>query len=155
MANAEKGSCQVLTNPVMSWTDPSHSPCCRYHICVTVLIYFLPLLVIGYAYTVVGITLWASEIPGDSSDRYHEQVSAKRKVSKRQATLNPPWHRWQTGNLMSPQNFRRSRVSRHRTSLGPGTVEGKGGKRTGRKRSFLKVCVTHAYLYRHELSHSR
>lgn len=56
---------------------------------MTVLIYFLPLLVIGYAYTVVGITLWASEIPGDSSDRYHEQVSAKRKVSKRQATLNP------------------------------------------------------------------
>ncbi|XP_044515482.1 substance-P receptor [Gracilinanus agilis] len=54
----------------------------RYHICVTVLIYFLPLLVIGYAYTMVGITLWASEIPGDSSDRYHEQVSAKRKVVK-------------------------------------------------------------------------
>lgn len=47
---------------------------------MTVLIYFLPLLVIGCAYTVVSITLWASEIPGDSSDRYHEQVSAKRKV---------------------------------------------------------------------------
>ncbi|KYO44162.1 substance-P receptor [Alligator mississippiensis] len=53
-----------------------------YHFCVTVLIYFLPLLVIGFAYTVVGITLWASEIPGDSSDRYHEQVTAKRKVVK-------------------------------------------------------------------------
>ncbi|ELK38404.1 Substance-P receptor [Myotis davidii] len=53
-----------------------------YHICVPVLIYFLPLLVIGYAYTIVGITLWASEIPRDSSDRYHEQVSAKRKVVK-------------------------------------------------------------------------
>nr|XP_008527826.1 PREDICTED: substance-P receptor [Equus przewalskii] len=60
-----------------------------YHICVTVLIYFLPLLVIGYAYTVVGITLWASEIPGDSSDRYHEQdvlvvspVSLSRQVVK-------------------------------------------------------------------------
>lgn len=52
----------------------------RYHFCMTVLIYFLPLLVIGCAYTVVSITLWASEIPGDSSDRYHEQVSAKRKV---------------------------------------------------------------------------
>ncbi|OXB54078.1 hypothetical protein ASZ78_005590 [Callipepla squamata] len=36
----------------------------------------------GCAYTVVSITLWASEIPGDSSDRYHEQVSAKRKVVK-------------------------------------------------------------------------
>uniref|UniRef100_A0ACB8EZD5 Substance-P receptor n=1 Tax=Sphaerodactylus townsendi TaxID=933632 RepID=A0ACB8EZD5_9SAUR len=40
------------------------------------------ILVIGYAYTMVGITLWASEIPGDSSDRYHEQESAKRKVVK-------------------------------------------------------------------------
>ncbi|CAJ0929945.1 unnamed protein product [Ranitomeya imitator] len=28
------------------------------------------------------MTLWASEIPGDSSDRYHEQVVAKRKVVK-------------------------------------------------------------------------
>ncbi|KAM9516588.1 substance-P receptor [Guaruba guarouba] len=53
-----------------------------YHFCMTILIYFLPLLVIGCAYTVVGITLWASEIPGDSSDRYHDQVSAKRKVVK-------------------------------------------------------------------------
>ncbi|NXQ90164.1 NK1R protein, partial [Nyctibius grandis] len=53
-----------------------------YHFCMTILIYFLPLLVIGCAYTVVGLTLWASEIPGDSSDRYHEQVSAKRKVVK-------------------------------------------------------------------------
>ncbi|NWS76814.1 NK1R protein, partial [Crotophaga sulcirostris] len=53
-----------------------------YHFCMTILIYFLPLLVIGCAYTVVGITLWASEIPGDNTDRYHEQVSAKRKVVK-------------------------------------------------------------------------
>ncbi|XP_025899231.1 substance-P receptor [Nothoprocta perdicaria] len=53
-----------------------------YHFCMTILIYVLPLLVIGCAYTAVGITLWASEIPGDSSDRYHEQVSAKRKVVK-------------------------------------------------------------------------
>lgn len=52
---------------------------------MTVLSYFLPLIVIGYAYTVVGITLWASEIPGDSSNRYHEQVSAKRKVSAEEA----------------------------------------------------------------------
>ncbi|XP_060106582.1 substance-P receptor [Heteronotia binoei] len=53
-----------------------------YHFSVTVLSYVLPLIVIGYAYTMVGITLWASEIPGDSSDRYHEQESAKRKVVK-------------------------------------------------------------------------
>ncbi|XP_078094691.1 substance-P receptor-like isoform X2 [Mustelus asterias] len=54
----------------------------RYHVCVTALVYFLPLTVMGYAYTVVGTTLWASEIPGDSSDRYREQMNAKRKVVK-------------------------------------------------------------------------
>ncbi|XP_078094690.1 substance-P receptor-like isoform X1 [Mustelus asterias] len=53
-----------------------------YHVCVTALVYFLPLTVMGYAYTVVGTTLWASEIPGDSSDRYREQMNAKRKVVK-------------------------------------------------------------------------
>ncbi|GCC23027.1 substance-P receptor-like [Chiloscyllium punctatum] len=53
-----------------------------YHVCVTALVYFLPLMVMGYAYTIVGRTLWASEIPGDSSDRYREQMNAKRKVVK-------------------------------------------------------------------------
>lgn len=53
-----------------------------YYVCVAVLIYFLPLLVMGCAYLVVGLTLWASEIPGDSSDRYREQLNAKRKVVK-------------------------------------------------------------------------
>ena len=54
---------------------------CRYFVCVAVLLYFLPLLVMGCAYLVVGLTLWASEIPGDSSDRYKEQLTAKRKVT--------------------------------------------------------------------------
>ncbi|XP_064164651.1 substance-P receptor-like [Anguilla rostrata] len=53
-----------------------------YFVCETVLIYLLPLLVMGCAYLVVGLTLWASEIPGDSSDRYREQLTAKRKVVK-------------------------------------------------------------------------
>ncbi|XP_028313368.1 tachykinin receptor 1a [Gouania willdenowi] len=53
-----------------------------YYVCVAILIYFLPLLVMGCAYRVVGLTLWASEIPGDSSDRYKEQLNAKRKVVK-------------------------------------------------------------------------
>lgn len=48
---------------------------------MAILIYFLPLLVMGCAYLVVGLTLWASEIPGDSSDRYKEQLTAKRKVT--------------------------------------------------------------------------
>lgn len=34
----------------------------------------------GCAYTTVGVTLWASEIPGDSSEHYKEQLLAKRKV---------------------------------------------------------------------------
>lgn len=58
----------------------------RYYICVVVLIYFLPLLIMGCAYLVVGCTLWASEIPGDSSDRYREQLTAKRKVINCRAT---------------------------------------------------------------------
>ncbi|KAE8618706.1 hypothetical protein XENTR_v10009465 [Xenopus tropicalis] len=53
-----------------------------YQVLLFGLIYFLPLLVIGCSYTFIGMTLWASEIPGDSSDRYHEQVVAKRKVVK-------------------------------------------------------------------------
>ena len=50
--------------------------------CVVILIYFLPLVVMGCAYLEVGLTLWASEIPGDSSDRYKEQLIAKRKVRR-------------------------------------------------------------------------
>lgn len=62
---------------------------CRYFVCVAVLLYFLPLLVMGCAYLVVGLTLWASEIPGDSSDRYKEQLTAKRKVTCNQITPLP------------------------------------------------------------------
>lgn len=58
-----------------------YASCCRYYVCVAILLYFLPLLVMGCAYLVVGLTLWASEIPGDSSDRYKEQLTAKRKVT--------------------------------------------------------------------------
>ncbi|XP_074545858.1 tachykinin receptor 1b [Halichoeres trimaculatus] len=53
-----------------------------YYVCVTLLIYFLPLCIMGCAYTTVGVTLWASEIPGDSSEHYKEQLTAKRKVVK-------------------------------------------------------------------------
>lgn len=53
---------------------------CRYHIIVTVLVYALPLAVMGVTYTIVGVSLWGSEVPGDSSENYHAQLSAKRKV---------------------------------------------------------------------------
>ncbi|KAM3600251.1 uncharacterized protein V6R79_020042 [Siganus canaliculatus] len=53
-----------------------------YYVCVTLLIYFLPLCIMGCAYLTVGVTLWASEVPGDSSEHYREQLLAKRKVVK-------------------------------------------------------------------------
>uniref|UniRef100_A0A672ZTP0 Neuromedin-K receptor n=1 Tax=Sphaeramia orbicularis TaxID=375764 RepID=A0A672ZTP0_9TELE len=53
-----------------------------YHIIVTVLVYMLPLVVMGITYTIVGVTLWGGTIPGDSSDNYHGQLRAKRKVVK-------------------------------------------------------------------------
>ncbi len=53
----------------------------RYHIIVALLVYVLPLVVMGITYTIVGLTLWGGEIPGDSSDNYQGQLRAKRKVS--------------------------------------------------------------------------
>lgn len=54
---------------------------CSYHIIVIILVYCFPLLIMGITYTIVGITLWGGEIPGDTCDKYHEQLKAKRKVS--------------------------------------------------------------------------
>ncbi|KAI5226072.1 Neuromedin-K Receptor [Manis pentadactyla] len=53
-----------------------------YHIIVIILVYCFPLLVMGITYTIVGITLWGGDIPGDTCDKYHEQLKAKRKVVK-------------------------------------------------------------------------
>uniref|UniRef100_A0A8C6T410 Neuromedin-K receptor n=1 Tax=Neogobius melanostomus TaxID=47308 RepID=A0A8C6T410_9GOBI len=53
-----------------------------YHIIVTVLVYALPLVIMAITYTIVGVTLWGGEIPGDSCDNYHGQLQAKRKVVK-------------------------------------------------------------------------
>lgn len=44
------------------------------------MVYCFPLLIMGITYTIVGITLWGGEIPGDTCDKYHEQLKAKRKV---------------------------------------------------------------------------
>lgn len=70
--------------PVCSWHRErwSRSPHRRYHIIVTALVYVLPLMVMGITYTTVGVTLWGGEIPGDSSDNYHGQLRAKRKVRR-------------------------------------------------------------------------
>uniref|UniRef100_UPI00398F2D65 neuromedin-K receptor-like isoform X1 n=1 Tax=Pristiophorus japonicus TaxID=55135 RepID=UPI00398F2D65 len=53
-----------------------------YQIAVLILVYLLPLVVMAITYTIVGITLWGGEIPGDTSENYHEQFKAKRKIVK-------------------------------------------------------------------------
>ncbi|XP_053186904.1 tachykinin receptor 3a [Scomber japonicus] len=65
----------------VAWPRKADDPF-MYHIIVTVLVYVLPLVVMGMTYTIVGVTLWGGEIPGDSSDNYHGQLQAKRKVVK-------------------------------------------------------------------------
>ncbi|XP_054460749.1 tachykinin receptor 3a [Anoplopoma fimbria] len=65
----------------VAWPRMADDPF-MYHIIVTVLVYVLPLVVMGINYTIVGVTLWGGEIPGVSSDNYHGQLKAKRKVVK-------------------------------------------------------------------------
>uniref|UniRef100_A0A3P8XHG4 Neuromedin-K receptor n=1 Tax=Esox lucius TaxID=8010 RepID=A0A3P8XHG4_ESOLU len=65
----------------VAWPRPSDDSF-MYHIIVTVLVYVLPLVVMAITYTVVGVTLWGGKIPGEASDHYHSQLTAKRKVVK-------------------------------------------------------------------------
>ncbi|XP_016310634.1 neuromedin-K receptor [Sinocyclocheilus anshuiensis] len=65
----------------VAWPRPSEDPF-MYHIIVALLVYVLPLVVMAITYTIVGLTLWGGEIPGDSSDNYQGQLRAKRKVVK-------------------------------------------------------------------------
>ncbi|XP_053721297.1 substance-K receptor isoform X1 [Synchiropus splendidus] len=53
-----------------------------YQFAVILLIYLLPLLVMLVTYSLVGQSLWGSHIPGEASDHYHSQITAKRKVVK-------------------------------------------------------------------------
>ncbi|KAK7161240.1 hypothetical protein R3I94_004045 [Phoxinus phoxinus] len=65
----------------VAWPRPAEDSF-MYHIIVAVLVYMLPLVVMGITYTIIGLTLWGGEIPGDSSDNYVGQLRAKRKVVK-------------------------------------------------------------------------
>ncbi|XP_029605978.1 neuromedin-K receptor [Salmo salar] len=65
----------------VAWPRKEDDPF-MFHIIVMLLVYLLPLMVMGITYTIVGVTLWGGEIPGDSSDNYHSQLRAKRKVVK-------------------------------------------------------------------------
>lgn len=51
-----------------------------YQYAVIVLIYLLPLLVMLVTYSLVGRSLWGGHIPGEATDHYHNQITAKRKV---------------------------------------------------------------------------
>ncbi|XP_010887222.1 substance-K receptor [Esox lucius] len=53
-----------------------------YQIAMIILIYLLPLLVMLITYSLIGQTLWGSEIPGETSRHYRNQIQAKRKVVK-------------------------------------------------------------------------
>ncbi|XP_072533153.1 substance-K receptor [Salminus brasiliensis] len=53
-----------------------------YQFAVIILIYLLPLLVMLVTYSLVGLRLWGSKIPGEASDHYQNQIQAKRKVVK-------------------------------------------------------------------------
>ncbi|NWH96968.1 NK1R protein, partial [Tichodroma muraria] len=103
---------------LVEWPEPGGAMSGKtYHFSMTVLLYLLPLLVIGCAYGAVGRTLWASAIPGDSSGRYHEQVSAKRKVVKMMmvvvctfALCWLPYHVYFTLQFLRPEWYLRSAV---------------------------------------------
>ncbi|XP_002732494.2 neuromedin-K receptor-like [Saccoglossus kowalevskii] len=53
-----------------------------YNISCMVITYFLPLAAMGVSYGIVGVKLWGSHAPGESSSRHKEQLKAKRKVVK-------------------------------------------------------------------------
>ncbi|XP_030270259.1 substance-K receptor [Sparus aurata] len=53
-----------------------------YQFAVILLIYLLPLLVMLVTYSLVGRTLWGGHIPGEATEHYHSQITAKRKVVK-------------------------------------------------------------------------
>ncbi|CAM4480557.1 unnamed protein product [Leuciscus chuanchicus] len=72
---------RVRTICYIAWPRLSADPF-TYHIILAMLVYVLPLVVMGITYTIVGLTLWGGEIPGVSSDNYQSQLRAKRKVVK-------------------------------------------------------------------------
>lgn len=52
-----------------------------YQYAVILLIYLLPLLVMLVTYSLVGRSLWGGHIPGEATNHYHNQITAKRKVT--------------------------------------------------------------------------
>ncbi|KAM9818704.1 neuromedin-K receptor-like [Syngnathus typhle] len=65
----------------VAWPRMADDPF-MYHIILTVLVYVVPLVVMAITYSIIGVNLWGGEIPGDTSDNYHGQLRAKRKIVK-------------------------------------------------------------------------
>ena len=76
---------QLVTTCQEQWHDNGLR--LMYDIVNVVLVYFLPLIVIGFTYTVVGLRLWERSMPGNADfTRDMTQERAKRKV------INNPLH---------------------------------------------------------------
>uniref|UniRef100_A0A3Q2CRL5 Substance-K receptor n=1 Tax=Cyprinodon variegatus TaxID=28743 RepID=A0A3Q2CRL5_CYPVA len=66
---------------MVDWPD-DYGGTHHYQFAVILLIYLLPLLVMLVTYSLVGRSLWGGHIPGEATEHYHSQITAKRKVVK-------------------------------------------------------------------------
>lgn len=71
------------SRPLTAITQALGSPS-RYHLAVIALIYFLPLMVMFVAYTIIGLTLWRRTVPGYQAHGANTHyLQAKKKVGAR------------------------------------------------------------------------
>uniref|UniRef100_A0A8C5LH28 Substance-K receptor n=1 Tax=Jaculus jaculus TaxID=51337 RepID=A0A8C5LH28_JACJA len=75
---------QGATKCVVAWPDDSGSKTVLlYHLVVIVLIYFLPLVVMFLAYSIIGLTLWRRAVPGHQAHGANlRHLQAKKKFVK-------------------------------------------------------------------------
>lgn len=67
----------------------------RYHLVVFVLIYFLPLVVMFVAYSVIGLTLWKRAVPRHQAHGANlRHLQAKKKVRRGSERAGPPGVTW-------------------------------------------------------------
>ena len=74
-----------------SWSDPNHRYI--YSLVIMVLQYFLPLFVLTFTYTWIGIVIWVQKTPGEAQNNRDQRMAAsKRKVSTRAAFITTTIH---------------------------------------------------------------
>lgn len=54
----------------------------RYNVVFMVVTYFVPIMLMGYAYLRVGIELWGSQSIGECTQRQLQNIQSKRRVSR-------------------------------------------------------------------------